>query len=198
MIAKRINKYHARLIILILTLDMQKHKYHHILILRFLAILILLSSSMNANATNDESLPLWEVGLGAGVLHQSYYTGTKQTRSFVFPVVLPVYRGKVFKSDDQGLRAQLFKSDRYKLDFSMDFNLAIESDDIDLRKGMDDIDNILQLGPSLEVQLKKDQKNDLVLILPLRSVLSIGDDGVNSSGFNVSPSISYHRNTKSF
>ena len=68
--------------------------------------------SANSTENEDSGLPLWEVGLGAGVIHQPYYTGTKQTRVFAFPTVFPVYRGKIFKSDDEGIRAQLFKNDR--------------------------------------------------------------------------------------
>ena len=64
--------------------------------LNALIVLFLLSSSGIGLADESKSLPLWEVGLGVGALHQSYYTGTKQTRAFAFPVIIPTYRGKVF------------------------------------------------------------------------------------------------------
>ena len=101
--------------------------------------------------------PLWELGLGAGVLTQSYYTGTKQQRNFAFPVVLPIYRGDIFKSDDKGARAQLFKNSTYQLDISADFNPAIDSDEVNLRKGMPDIGNLLEIGPSLKITLNQDK-----------------------------------------
>lgn len=140
-----------------------------------------------------EELPLWELGLGAGGLHQPYYVGTKQTRTFAFPVPVPVYRGKVIKSDDEGMRAELFNSDRLKFEFSMDFNLAIDSDDIDLRAGMPDIDSRLQIGPSLEVKLTKNDQSQWLLNLPVRASIGIGSDGLDESGFTFAPNISYFR-----
>ncbi len=141
----------------------------------------------------SEKLPLWELGLGFGGLHQSYYTGTKQTRGYVFPVILPVYRGDFFKSDDKGLRAQLFEDERYKLDFSLDFNFSVDSDDIDLREGMDDIGSLLQIGPSFEVSLYSNRTSDWKLNLPLRAAFEIDDSNVDSAGYSFSPSFSFER-----
>ena len=157
-----------------------------------LAVLFILSS-VTAFAGDEKALPLWEVGLGIGALNQSYYTGTKQRRTFAFPVIIPTYRGKVFKSDDKGVRAQLFKSDRIKLDLSADFNLAIDSDEIELRKGMDDIENVLQVGPSFEVLIKNNQKDRWFLNFPVRGVFEVGGEGVDYSGFNFSPNLFYQR-----
>jgi len=72
----------------------------------------------------SEELPLWEVGVGVGGLSQSYYTGTKQKRRFAFPVIVPVYRGEIIKSDDKGMRAELFNNNKLKLEASLDFNLS--------------------------------------------------------------------------
>ena len=157
-------------------------------------LLMLVPVQIYANEVNKsaELLPLWELGVGFGAIHQSYYTGTKQTRQFAFPTIVPTYRGKVFKSDDEGIRAQLFKSDRIKLDLSADLNLSIDSDDIDLRLGMDDIENIVQFGPSFEVLLKETSNSRLFLNVPIRGVFEVGS-GMESSGFNISPNIFYQR-----
>lgn len=144
-------------------------------------------------AANAKELPLWELGLGAGGLYQSYYTGTKQTRSYAFPVVLPVYRGDFFKSDDKGIRAQLFKDDRFKLDLSLDFSFAVDSDDIDLRRGMEDIGNLLEIGPSLEVRLFENKSDKWFLRFPMRSVTEIDNSDFNSAGYNFSPTIALEK-----
>ncbi|MGH1439464.1 MAG: MipA/OmpV family protein [Cellvibrionaceae bacterium] len=140
-----------------------------------------------------KELPLWELGLGAGALHQSYYTGTKQTRSYAFPVVLGVYRGEFLKSDDKGIRAQLFKDERFKLDLSFDFNFAVDSDEIDLRQGMDDIGSLLEVGPSLEVKLFESESNKWFLRFPLRGVMEIDDGEFSTAGYNFSPSIALEK-----
>lgn len=140
-----------------------------------------------------EELPLWELGLGLGGLHQPYYIGTKQTRTFAFPVPVPIYRGDFFKSDDEGIRAELFNTERLKLEFSMDFNLAIDSDEIDLREGMEDIDSRLQIGPSMEVKLAKTDHSQWLLNLPIRASIGIGGDGIDESGFTFAPNVTYFR-----
>ena len=140
-----------------------------------------------------EELPLWELGLGVGGLHQAYYVGTKDTRNFAFPVPLPVYRGDIFKSDEDGLRAQLLDEDRYTLDLSLDFNLAIDSDDVDLREGMDDVDSMLQIGPSLKVALAKTDNSLWELGLPLRANFGIDSGSINESGYTFSPTLAYFR-----
>jgi len=138
-----------------------------------------------------EELPLWELGLGLGGLHQPYYVGTKDTRTFIFPVPVPVYRGSVLKSDDEGMRAELLNNDRYKLEMSLDFNLAIDSDDVALRNGMPDVDSRLQIGPSLEVNLHEGDSHQWLLNLPIRANFGISSDGIDESGFTFAPNITY-------
>ena len=171
-----------------------------ILTLSFSAIQNVYAAKIEANIEenkaqinkNETGLPLWELGLGLGAVHQAYYTGTKQSRVVLLPIPVPVYRGKILKSDDDGIRAELFKSKRAKLDISMDFNPQLKSDDVDLRAGMDDVGNIVQIGPSIEVSLSKNKKSELNLNLPFRAAIEIGEAGVDSRGFNFSPHLTYH------
>ncbi len=155
-----------------------------------ISALLCLSSVVQA-----EKLPIYELGFGPGALYQNYYLGTKDTRSFAFPAIVPIYRGETFKSDEQGARAQLFKDDRYKLDLSVDFNLAIDSEDIRLREGMPDIDSVLQIGPSLQITLDKSPGREWRIRLPLRFGSTIGSD-VETAGFTFSPDITYLRDTR--
>ncbi|MBL4673067.1 MAG: MipA/OmpV family protein [Arenicella sp.] len=160
-------------------------------VFKFSRGLVLAASSVFVGNAFAEDLPLWELGLGVGALHQPYYPGSDQTRSFVFPVPVPVYRGKVLKSDDEGIRAELIDDGRYTLDMSLDFNLAIDSDDVDLRTGMDDIDSLLQIGPSLEVMLAENDRDQWLLNLPVRVNFEIGSNGLTESGYTFAPNISY-------
>ena len=157
------------------------------------ATLIFFAALVCPHTSLADELPLWELGLGIGALHQPYYIGTKQNRTFAFPVPVPIYRGKVLKSDDEGMRAELLNNDRYKLDLSLDFNLAIDSDDVDLREGMPDVDSRLQIGPSLEINLAKGEHDQWLLNLPLRASIGIGSDGLDESGFTFAPNLTYFR-----
>ncbi len=146
----------------------------------------------NQAITHAQELPLWELGLGFGGLHQPFYPGSDETRNLLFPVPLPIYRGNIVKADDDGVRAELKLSDRVKFDMSLDFNFAIDSDDVELRDGMDDIDSLLQIGPSLEVSLKQTEQSQWLLKLPFRAAVSFGD-GVEGLGYNFAPNITYFR-----
>ncbi len=154
-------------------------------------LIFILALTFGYSHSYAEELPKWEFGLGAGGLYQSLYTGTKETRTFFFPAPLIVYRGDIFKSDDEGVRAQLSKTPTYKLDISLDFNLAVDSDDVELRRGLPDIDNLLQIGPSLEITLDKNPKSEWQLRLPIRSSFAISSDGVSQAGYTFSPNLAY-------
>lgn len=178
--------------------NLKRAIYHSVL----LSSLMLLSFSVSAeeskalnskSSQHDEELPLFELGIGIGSLYQPYYVGTKQNRAFAFPVPVPIYRGDFFKSDEEGVRAEVFKHKHFKLEFSLDFNLAIDSDDIDLRAGMDDIDSRLQIGPSMEIKLAQSQYSKWLLNLPVRASVGVSGDGIDESGFTFAPNVSYFR-----
>lgn len=164
---------------------------HTLMLIRSLLVALMLGVSMPATA---KKLPLWELGLGLGGLHQPYYVGTKQQRNLIFPVPVPIYRGDVLKSDEAGVRALLLNNERAKLEMSLDFNLAVDSDDVDLRAGMPDIDSRLQIGPSLELKLAESDHDQWQLNLPIRANFGIGEDGIDESGFTFAPNITYFRN----
>lgn len=166
-------------------------------ILFMLPSIPVLANELEKSEKKEATKPLWEIGVGLGAFYQPFYIGTKQTRNIIFPVIKPTYRGKVFKFDDEGARAQLFKNDRIKLDFSADLNLSVDSDDVDLREGLDDVENVLQLGPSFEYLLKGNSDRRLSLTLPIRGVFEVGSD-FETSGFNISPSLFYEHDFNMF
>ena len=160
--------------------------------LLFSAIAVVVSFLLPGTEIAAEELPLFEMGMGLGGIHQPYYTGSKQNRDYVFPVPLPVYRGKFVKSDSRGVRAEVVDEERVKLDISVDFNLAFDSDDVDLREGMDDIDNMLQVGPSLQFLLMRGENNKIKLHLPVRLNLGVSLNDISDDGITFSPGLSYH------
>ena len=165
----------------------------HFLLKNFCVFLFFVSLS----AFSKEK-PLWEIGVGAGSVYQPYYVGTKQSRNVFFPVPIPIYRGDVFKSDDDGVRAEIIKDKRFRLNLSAGFNLAVDSDEVDLREGLDDIDHQFQIGPTLELTISKAQGYKWWLNFPLRASVSIGGNGLDGSGFTVSPSVNFARDFQVF
>lgn len=140
----------------------------------------------------ETAKPLFEMGIGIGAVNQPFYPGSGQQRNIVFPAPVPIYRGKVFKSDSRGIRAEVVDEPRYRLDISADINFAINSDDIDAREGMADIDTMLQIGPSFQIDLYDGATNRIKLNLPLRFNLGVSWQGVSDSGFTFAPNVSFH------
>ncbi len=159
---------------------------HHLSALCVIACSV---SMMTTIAFADvETLPLWEVAVGGGALQVPEYRGSDDTRGLIFPIVYPVYRGEYLRVDDRGIRGVLYDTDRVELDFSVDANTSVDSDEADARTGMPDLDATLQFGPALQVRLWSDVPSERVLLLnlPVRSVFAIGDS-LDQVGWTASP-----------
>ncbi len=141
-----------------------------------------------------EELPLWEIALGGGALQVPEYRGSDDNRQIAFPFVYPVYRGDFLRVDDRGIRGVFYGSERVELDFSVDANTSVNSDDTSARAGMPDLDPTLQLGPLLQVRLWPDRpaRQVLLLNLPVRSVFAIGDS-LDHVGWTASPHLTFYK-----
>lgn len=139
--------------------------------------------------------PLWEIGVGAGVVSLPYYRGAADNQVLPVPFVYPVYRGKVFKVDEEGVRSLFLKSDRIKLDISADGTVPAAKGKIKGREGMPNLDLTFQLGPSLTVDVWQTERREqqLILTLPVRGVFSL-DPSPNYIGMAASPKLTYQRN----
>jgi MipA family protein len=117
--------------------------------------------------------PLWEFGLGAGVLAFNDYRGS--TTSHVYPIPLPyfVYRGRILRSDESGLRGRLFNQDRVELSFSVNGTTPVRNDAV--RRGMPDLRPTLEVGPALDLHLWRsaDQLLKLDVRVPVREAFTI-------------------------
>src|SRR6266568_3550534 len=99
--------------------------------------LLMLCALVNPAAAVER--PLWELGLGAGVLELPHYRGSDQSHTWLLPVPYVVYRGKFLKADREGARAVLFESDRVDFDLSLAASAPVRSRDDDARQGMADL-----------------------------------------------------------
>lgn len=134
-------------------------------------------------------LPLWELGAGAGYIHAPLYRGSSTTKDYFIPFPYVAYRGKTFRSDEEGLYSKIFKTDTIKLDISVAGNVPVPSDVEGARKGMKRLDPVGEFGPEMGITLwkPKDPRYAFGLYLPLRAVLSVGDPLVKYQGWVFSP-----------
>jgi outer membrane scaffolding protein for murein synthesis (MipA/OmpV family) len=153
-------------------------------------LLILCALAASASA---EELPLWEVGLGGGVIRIPDYRGSGEAGTYPYPFAMPIYRGRQLQADEEGIKGVLGESSRLRLDFSVFGNVPVSNDN-EVREGMDDLDPILELGPMLRYKpwTAPRSSQSVMLDLPVRAALSVGH-GVRYVGYAVTPRISYRR-----
>ncbi len=131
-------------------------------------------SSLICSAQTKEK-PLWEIGAGVGVIAFADYRGADECQVYPLPLPYAVYRGKFWKTDQEGLRGELLDRTIAELSISLGGSIPVDSDDNDARRGMPDLKPTLEIGPSLDVHLWKsdDSSVKVDLILPLRVPLTI-------------------------
>lgn len=119
--------------------------------------------------------PLWEAGLGAGVVDFPDYRGSSHSRAYVLPVPYLVYRGRVLQADRRGLRGIFLDTERVDINMSFGASLPVASSDNPARRGMPDLRPAVELGPSLEVTLWRaaNRQAKLDFRLPVRAAVTI-------------------------
>lgn len=131
-----------------------------------------------AHAADERSTerPLWELGLGAGVLRLPHYRGADQSHTWLLPVPYIVYRGEIFKADRDGARAMLVDADRFKVDLSASASAPTRSRDNQAREGMPDLKPTIEVGPNLNWTLGRGRDWKLDLRLPVRAAITVGSE----------------------
>lgn len=146
-------------------------------------------------APTDQAL--WELHFAGFSRYGASYPASTESQTNVVPLPFPVYRGTFLRIGDETekpVRTRIFRRDRIKLDFDFGLNFPVDSDDIDVRAGMPDLDLLLEAGPELELQFKKPVLGgDTYLALQARGAMSF--DGVDPDwrGFIYSVELKHKR-----
>lgn len=118
--------------------------------------------------------PLWEAGIGGGGGWLPDYpaAGQNHFRGLGLPYV--IYRGEFFQAGEGSFARGLFvNTDKVEFDLSFAGSLPTDSSDNDARDGLDDLDWLGEVGPSLSYYFHRDEYGNQTLInVALRAVLS--------------------------
>jgi outer membrane protein len=136
-----------------------------------------------------ENKPLWEYGIGVAGWYGPHYLGAEQQHSYFIPVPYFVYRGETVRADRDGLRGLLFSRDKLDFRISGSGSLPVESEGNDAREGMDDLDFMVEVGPSLQYQLLQEEEEQLYFDLPVRAAFTLGSEFFNHQGWTANPRI---------
>jgi len=147
------------------------------------AALAVLASS-TAHTARAEQQPLWELGLGIGAVVFNDYRGADTTHVYPLPVPYFVYRGKILKSDRDGLRGKLLHQDRIELNLSVNATTPVRNNSA--RAGMPDLRSTIEIGPSLNAHLWRsaDARAKLDLQLPARTAFTVEAHSHGIGGFS--------------
>lgn len=137
---------------------------------RLLCAAALAGAAAGAGAAD---LPLWELGMGAGVLQLPHYRGSDQSHTWLLPVPYVVYRGQIFKADREGARALLYETPRLTFDLSAGASAPANSRDDVARRGMEDLPPAVEIGPNANWTLARDTGWKLDLRLPVRNAITV-------------------------
>ena len=163
---------------------------------RVIVALLLLSFLLPGRAICEEKpleKPLWELGIGLGLLQIPDYRGSDENRLYLLPYPYVVYRGDILKVDEQRVSGQIFKTDRILLDFSGFGSVPVKSSNNSARAGMPDLDPTFELGLALKIKLweSKEDKFKLDVSLPVRAFFSTDFSSVSHEGWVFSPRINF-------
>ena len=132
--------------------------------------------------------PLWEAGLGAGVLRLPHYRGSDQSHDWLLPVPYVAYRGDIIKADREGARAVLLDTERVDFDVSLAATAPTRSSENDARQGMPDLAATVELGPNLNATLARGAWWKLQLRAPVRAAMTI-ESNPRMVGWLASPNL---------
>jgi MipA family protein len=154
------------------------------------AVLALSLCTVGPGALRAEEKPLWEAGVGVAAVSFPAYRGSDQRSQFVLPSPYFVYRGEFLKADRNGVRAELFDSERVELTVSLALSPPAASDDIRVRAGMPDLRANFEVGPQLNLTLwqSENRARQLKLLLPVRTAITL-QKNPNSLGWVVHPKL---------
>jgi outer membrane scaffolding protein for murein synthesis (MipA/OmpV family) len=159
-----------------------------------LAVLLCLCGLMLAPASQALHQPLWELGIGVGALSTPPYRGSDSRVNYIVPFPYFIYRGSFLRVDREGgIRGKLFSGDDISFDLSLAANVPVRNEDDGARRGMDDLDPLIELGTELSIDLWRSQDRDqrFGLDIPLRAVYSVGNPLLEYQGLTLSPFLNY-------
>lgn len=151
--------------------------------------LFLMSGFINAEENDDAQKPEWELGVGIGSLNVPHYRGSDQRAQYIAPIPYIRYNGKRLKIDREGGRFYFYDGEKIKVDVSLAFAIAVDSDDNRARIGMRDLEHIIEIGPRILFNLyESDDKNlRFRLGVPLRTAYATDFRGTENIGLVFSP-----------
>jgi outer membrane scaffolding protein for murein synthesis (MipA/OmpV family) len=136
--------------------------------------LLLALGAVTMPAQADER-PLWELGVGAGLIAFNDYRGASAGHVLPLPFGDFIYRGRFLRSDREGVRDRLMIRHYVEFELSANASAPVYSSSSGARAGMPNLDPTVESGPSVRLHLWRGDDDHLRLDLrtPLREAVTV-------------------------
>jgi len=137
--------------------------------------------------------PLWEVGIGAVAGTVADYPASDRYGARFVPFPYFIYRGHLFRSDENGAHLHTDVLSNVELDVSGGVSFATPASSSGPRAGMPDLKYLAELGPNLKITLARPSSDTRWLLeLPVRAVISLNGLHDAYQGVVFTPDIGIH------
>lgn len=147
---------------------------------------------------DNEAPALWELRFAGFGRYAPVYPGADESDLTVLPIPIPVYRGSFLsfgENLDQVARGDITETRRMRVGLDLDFTFGESSENIAVRRGMPDLDFMIELGPELELRLsdRTPEQGEFFMAMQLRAAISLDGLSTSSRGYALSPELEYRR-----
>ncbi|EWH10604.1 putative outer membrane protein [Catenovulum agarivorans DS-2] len=134
-----------------------------------------------------------DIGVGLGYTQIPHYVGAAQQHQYLVPYPYVYYKSDKIEFNRNALNASLWQHENWLVDWSASGSLALDSDDNQLRKGMDDLAWVLEFGPALRYFWLGDKESDdsFSAIFAIRHGIGFDKLNLEHVGFLFEPGLRY-------
>lgn len=163
---------------------------HHTLKYPLAACAVTLSFAAPLHAQQN-SQPLWELGVFAGGASTPAYPASSERSNRAIALPYVIYRGDILRSDRGGVGLRLFHNSDVEFDVGLASSLPASSDNLPARKGMSDLGTLIEFGPRVKWTFARPTPlSQWRLEVPLRTVLEV-NNGARGQGTAFEPEVVY-------
>lgn len=148
-----------------------------------------MASLLPVSPAQADDRPLWEIGVAGGGAYVPDYPAASHSQLTGIALPYAIYRGEFLRADQDGVRSEVDLSNRLEFQLSVDASFSADSEDNDERRGLPDLDYLVELGPSLEYRLWSQGAQSLTAVAQARAAFAVNLDRFDYVGIAVEPQV---------
>ena len=153
-------------------------------------------SDIETGADARPAKPRWVINAGIFANISPAYQASDQSSSRVIPFVFPIYNGESIQVGEGGMRVSAVKEKVFEIDGSVGGAFPADSDNIEVRRGLPDLNFLVAIGPQLVIHLHpllgyNNPIHNTDFRLQTRAVFSTDFSRIDSRGYVLEPNLKY-------